>query len=119
MLYLLILILAYGLAFVLALLAGLNRAKPVGVYLATIAGLLFLPLVINIGFTAAAAPFHYDGTCYGFTDGKWECGLWEYAVLQMDYAFLFTIFFNMLWFGLLLLMCGTNLVLCYLRTRQA
>ena len=42
--------------------------------------------VVGLIFTATS----WEGICYGFTDGQWECPWWEYAQNQVFYAsFLF------------------------------
>ncbi|RPH56498.1 MAG: hypothetical protein EHM81_08280 [Chloroflexi bacterium] len=48
---------------------------------------LLAPLLLGL----ASAVFTYHGTCYGFTDGSWDCPWQEYASAQVFWASLLDI----------------------------
>ena len=80
----------------------------------TLCFLLAIPL---LGMGSAA--IHWNGTCYGFTDGQWACPWWEFAQNEMFWAgFLFfplTIMTLGMWGVLTLIRWGMRL---YWRTKS-
>ena len=77
--------------------------------------LAFAPIVLITLIAMLAGLFVYDGLCYGFTDGQWECSLGEFLGIQLQYAVLFQIFFGIVWIGFLVLMVCGNIGYRYLK----
>jgi hypothetical protein len=77
--------------------------------------LAFAPIVLITLVAVLVGIFVYDGQCYGFTDGQWECSLGEFLGIQLQYAVLFEIFFSIVWTGILALMVCGNLGYRYLK----
>ena len=67
-------------------------------------GLAFIPpFLIACGVTASLIT-SFDGYCYGFTDGKWGCSLWDFLMIQFGYALMFFSMPFIGWVGFILLM---------------
>jgi hypothetical protein len=60
------------------------------------------PFTLGLGSTA----FTYEGKCYGFTDGVWECPWYEYAAMQIFWSGLFTLPFAVYLFSCWLVTIG-------------
>ncbi len=55
--------------------------------------LAFTILVISTPFTLGlgSTALTYEGKCYGFTDGIWNCPWYEYAAMQIFYSGIFAL----------------------------
>lgn len=116
MLAVIVLFLSHAIALYFALLVAKDRVMRMGRFLGIMAGLTVLSPALNLAVVAFLGP----GNGYeGVTQSRWECTRWEYLAQQADYATFLMVMFNILWIGLLALMCITNLTLRDLDTRQA
>ena len=66
-----------------------------------IAALPFL-LMLTVGIISDIRS--YDGNCYGFTDGKWPCSMWESIQQDMSLGMFFLGIPCLLWAGMCLLL---------------
>ena len=97
----------YGAGFVLALYWTCRPSMALKSFLLRMFAPAFSPIVLVTLIAVVIGIFVYDGQCYGFTDGQWECGIGEFLGIQLQYAVLFEIFFSIVWIGVLvLLVCG-------------
>ncbi|MEM9330085.1 MAG: hypothetical protein AAGA53_02090 [Pseudomonadota bacterium] len=110
MLYGYVLFVSYFLPLLIAGCISLERRLHWRTFLLAMLGLLIAPLCINTLVAICAAPFHHDGFCYGMTDGKWACTLFQQIKYQADLAFLFTLFLNIVWLVFLSCLTAGNLL---------
>lgn len=66
-----------------------------------IALIVFTILIASAPFTLGlgSMAFTFEGKCYGFTDGVWECPWYEYAAMQIFYSGVFAIPFALTLFS--------------------
>lgn len=88
---------------------------PLKSFLMRILVLAFSPIILLTAIAVLVGFFVYEGQCYGFTDGQWECSLAEFLSIQLQYAVLFEIFFSIVWIGVLALIVFGNLGCRYLK----
>ena len=62
----------------------MNRTIRIIKLIFLVIALLLCLAVPVIGLISTATT--WAGTCYGFTDGQWECSWWEYARTEMFWA---------------------------------
>jgi hypothetical protein len=52
-----------------------------------LAGLV--PFLVTLLMTLITSMFYFKGTCYGFTEGNWDCSFWDYLLGELYFAYTF------------------------------
>ena len=50
-----------------------------------------IPFLVTFLMTLFSSMYYFDGVCYGFTDGNWDCSFLDYLWGELYFAFAFFI----------------------------